>query len=74
MHELVSHDEAYGIEGATLAQHVLEGEIATRRHVALGHAAGTRVTAAVAQQAVVAEPRDLVLAELAHQRRVLYRG
>lgn len=71
MDELVAHDEADGIEGAALAQDLLEGEVATGRHVALGHAAGPSVTAAVAEETVVAEPGDLVLAELAHQRGVL---
>jgi len=71
VHELVAQHEAYGIERAALTQHVLQREVTTARHVALGEAARPRVTAAIAQQAVVAESRYVVLAELSHQRDVL---
>jgi len=71
VHELVAQHEAYGIERAALTQHVLQREVTTARHVALGEAARPRVTAAIAQQAVVAESRYVVLAELSHQRNVL---
>jgi hypothetical protein len=70
-HELVAQDEAHRVQGATLAEHLLQGEVSARRHVALGHAAGPRVPAAISQEAVVAEPGDLLLAELPHEGRVL---